>query len=669
MAIVGDASIAVDADTGPFDKNLKADVTKSATSVGGIIKGILGAQVLAFGARAGVDFLSGAVEAARESNAVAVQTAAVIKSTGGAANVTAKDIDKLSDSIARKTGIDDEQIAKASNLLLTFTGVRNEVGKGNDIFNQATKIATDMGKALGTDASGSAIQLGKALNDPVKGITALTRVGVTFTDQQKKQIEGFVASGKAAEAQKVILAELSKEFGGSAEAQATAAGRLGVTIGNIKEDIGNKLIPVIDKAATVLADVLPGALDAVGKGFAAVSKAAEPVIEAARQIFAVLFEGDFKGGPFAEDSEFIDGLFKFRDGMLEVINFIQNNFKPILASIAAVLFPAGTAFVLLYTKSERFREVVQGVVARVQELIAGLVEFVTANLPKFEEAFTRVANAVTAVFNTILPIILPIIEGVVGAIGTAVETIVKIVKQLVLFVTNIINGDFAAVFGNLKTIVTTAIGGILRNRRRRVPKILRGVGWRGRCARRGGRQHHQGPRPRNPRQGRRRDQRHQDLRPGPCARLREEVLRDLVAVENVRRLRWPTDGRPSERHPRLRRFTARRAGRGERRAGNGTDSGIRGGASAGRQHRHLGQQHHHHRSPRPVRRRERVRSRRQPRGDRVRGHVQSRGGAEPVKPEVGYLCAGGVRTDQRRPRPHLPVPRPRRRKPGRRRRR
>ena len=31
--------------------------------------------------------------------------------------------------------------------------------------------------------------LGKALNDPVKGITALGRAGVTFTDEQKKQIK------------------------------------------------------------------------------------------------------------------------------------------------------------------------------------------------------------------------------------------------------------------------------------------------------------------------------------------------------------------------------------------------------------------------------------------------------------------------------------------------
>jgi hypothetical protein len=81
--------------------------------------------------------------------------------------------------------------------------VRNETGKGNDIFTQATKVVTDMSVALGQDGTKSAIQLGKALNDPIKGVTALARVGVTFTQGQKDQIktlEEHRASPRRAEA-------------------------------------------------------------------------------------------------------------------------------------------------------------------------------------------------------------------------------------------------------------------------------------------------------------------------------------------------------------------------------------------------------------------------------------------------------------------------------------
>ena len=123
-------------------------------------------------------------------------------------------------AISNKAGYDDEAIQSGANLLLTFTNIRNEAGKGNDIFNQSTRILTDMSTAMGTEPKQAAIQLGKALNDPIKGISALSRVGVTFTDGQKKTIKSLVDGGKTMQAQKIILKELNSEFGGSAAAQA-----------------------------------------------------------------------------------------------------------------------------------------------------------------------------------------------------------------------------------------------------------------------------------------------------------------------------------------------------------------------------------------------------------------------------------------------------------------
>jgi predicted nucleic acid-binding Zn-ribbon protein len=103
-------------------------------------------------------------------------------------------------------------------MILTFTKVRNQTGKNNKIFDQATVAAIDMSVALGTDATQAAKQIGKALQDPVRGLTALRRSGVTFTEQQAKQIKTLVKSGDQLKAQKLILAELNKEFGGSAAA-------------------------------------------------------------------------------------------------------------------------------------------------------------------------------------------------------------------------------------------------------------------------------------------------------------------------------------------------------------------------------------------------------------------------------------------------------------------
>lgn len=152
------------------------------------------------------------------------QTAAVLKSTGGVANVTAKQVDGLSTSLMKKSGIDDQVIQSGENMLLTFRNIRNEQGKGNMIFDRATRALLDMSVAMkgagfeGGNIKTTAIRLGKALNDPIRGITALRRVGVQFTDSQTKMIKHLVETGHLMTAQKMILGELTAEFGGSARA-------------------------------------------------------------------------------------------------------------------------------------------------------------------------------------------------------------------------------------------------------------------------------------------------------------------------------------------------------------------------------------------------------------------------------------------------------------------
>lgn len=251
-------------------KDLRFDVLAQArekgfTQVDKQVKGLhshmkglitLGAGLLAGGGL--LTFFKDSVSEGIEAQKVGAQTTAVIKSTGGAAHLTAKQFGDLATQISLKTGIDDEQIQSSENMLATFTNVRNEVGKGNDIFSQATQVITDMSVALGQDSKNSAIQLGKALNDPIRGITALQRVGVTFTKQQKDQIKTLVEHGKTLAAQKIILGELTREFGGSAAAQATAGEKMQVAWKNLEEQIGTALIPVLSKLANWLTvTVLP----------------------------------------------------------------------------------------------------------------------------------------------------------------------------------------------------------------------------------------------------------------------------------------------------------------------------------------------------------------------------------------------------------------------------
>ena len=213
----------------------------------GLAIGAAGAAAAAVGLAAGLGL---SVKEAMEAQQVQAQLEAVLKSTGGIAGVTAEQANKLATNLGNLTRFGDETVLSGENMLLTFTNI------GKDVFPEATQTMLDMSQAMGQDVTASAMQLGKALNDPVQGVTALRRVGVQLTDAQEEQIKAMVESGDVMGAQKVILAELRKEFGGSAEAAGnTFAGqldRLRNSFSNTAESVGNALLPSIQ----ILADKL-----------------------------------------------------------------------------------------------------------------------------------------------------------------------------------------------------------------------------------------------------------------------------------------------------------------------------------------------------------------------------------------------------------------------------
>lgn len=140
------------------------------------------------------------------------QVEARIKSTGGAAGLTAPQLAGMASSLQSVTTYADDAVSEMQALLLTFTKV------SGDVFPAAQMAILNVATGMGTDLKSAAIQVGKALNDPVQGLTALSRGGVQFSDAQEATIKRMVAMGDVAAAQKVILAELETQFGGAAVA-------------------------------------------------------------------------------------------------------------------------------------------------------------------------------------------------------------------------------------------------------------------------------------------------------------------------------------------------------------------------------------------------------------------------------------------------------------------
>jgi hypothetical protein len=201
------------------------------------------------------------VQSLARIESINAQTAQTISSMGNAANISAKEVEALAGQLEALTATEAESIQEGANLLLTFRNITNQAGKGNDIFSQTTAIMVDMGRALGEDASGSAIRLGKALNDPITGLTALRKVGVGFTAEQEAQIKTLQNSGDIMGAQKVILAELQAQFGGSGAAYAkTFSGQLelmGHELGNIGEEATLAVMPALQGMIEQLRLLIP----------------------------------------------------------------------------------------------------------------------------------------------------------------------------------------------------------------------------------------------------------------------------------------------------------------------------------------------------------------------------------------------------------------------------
>src|SRR5260221_9646237 len=204
------------------------------------------------------DQLGSVFEESMNAQAGMAQTNKVLQTTHDASGQTAQGIADLAGNLSHLTQFSDDTVQAAENMIATFTNI-----KGN-VFPQATKTVLDMSQALGQDTKSSAIQLGKALNDPLTGITALQRVGVTFTKGQKDSIKAMMDTGNMAGAQGVILKELQNEIGGSAEAAGkTFPGQLkilGQTFDDLKQNIGDAVMPVLSRLISWVTDTAVPAL-------------------------------------------------------------------------------------------------------------------------------------------------------------------------------------------------------------------------------------------------------------------------------------------------------------------------------------------------------------------------------------------------------------------------
>jgi phage-related protein len=430
MPTISTLTVDVDANTSKMKSGLK--------SAGVALAGLGAAAVVCF-------------NQFEDSQKVSAQTGAVLKSTGNAAHITAGQVGDLATSLSEKSGIDDEVIQSGENMLLTFKNIKNEAGKGNDVFNQASTAALDMAAGMAAASGGAVdmksatIQLGKALNDPVKGISALSRVGVTFTAGQQKQIAAMVKTGDTMGAQKVILHELNSEFQGSAEAQATAAGKAGVAFGNLEEAIGG----LVSKAITPLIALIQPVIDFLTRfpGLAAAAAVGLTLLYVGTKLYAVWQE---------------------RAILLNKIMWLTNPYVLLAAAVIALV-------VIIVKNWATIKRVVLAVWDAIKK--AGVAVFHAIMVPvRLYIAFLKLEfNVAKAIVLGAWKAILAVINGVWSAIKAAASAyfsfiklewrgIVAIVRTVWGAIKGIWSGAkafFSAVFGGIVSVGKSAFNGLI----------------------------------------------------------------------------------------------------------------------------------------------------------------------------------------------------------------
>jgi len=212
------------------------------------------------------------VDESRAAQDAQAQLEAAVQSTGGVAGRTVVQLQAMATSLQNVTRYSDEAVQGAQAILLTFTRIRG------DQFDKATLAVANLAARMGGDLKGAALQLGKALNDPEKGLSALSRTGIQFSKEQARVITALAETGRMAEAQRIILAELETQVGGSAAAARN-------TLGGALDFVANKFGELFEVSRAGSGGIV-GFLNSVGIALGVIKDNAAVFVTLAKSIGA-----------------------------------------------------------------------------------------------------------------------------------------------------------------------------------------------------------------------------------------------------------------------------------------------------------------------------------------------------------------------------------------------
>lgn len=476
--------------------------------------GIVGGAVVA-GAALGA-MAASAITGARESAQIHRVLESQINNMGAAARTAFSDATGFAEDYGKAIGKDDDDILKVINKLSTFPAAFGKGTLGAEGMRRATQAAFDLEAAGIGSAESNIIGLGKALDNPIKGLTALSKSGVSFTEEQKKQITNFTKQGKLAEAQKVLLQGIETNAKGAAKEQADGLTRAKVSLDGIAEGLASKALPLLDKFGNFFVDTLAPKIesfftlmsDSIG-AFVTAFQTKDPmgaftdgllgvqqVGFRARQAFDVLKTS--VGALITVVSAIIGFLVQYQAVTVPVIAGIlaivaaYKAYMAVLAIIRAAtlaytavqaalnvvmaLNPIGlvilaivglvAALVVAYKRSETFRRIVDGAFRAVTKAATAAWNWVKRNWPLLLAIITGpIGLAVRFVvrnFDSIVKKVKGVPKAIKGAFSNAKDLLVSVGKNIVYGLWNGITGLTGWLIGKVQSFIANTVPGPIR---------------------------------------------------------------------------------------------------------------------------------------------------------------------------------------------------------------
>lgn len=353
----------------------------------------------------------------------------------------------VADKLGKATLFNEEDFRQGFGLLTSFGNI------GTENYEKVATAAANVAQVSGTDVSSAFMQLAKALNDPVAGLSALSRSGIQFTDQQKEMIKGMVESGDVIGAQTMILKELEAQYGGTAVAAAGGAAGVKDTFGEAMYDLNVAIGSVVNTALPPLLNLLTNVVNA----FTALPGPVQTVIVAIAGIGAAALLLAPLVTAFGTIGPLIAGIGPLLAGLLPAIGGVISaigGFLPVLAAVfsgpvgwIALLVASGVA---IYT----FRDQISGALQAVGQFfvdafatIGGILQqgakaymdfYVTPVLGFAKNAydgivkvFSQLGQALSSPFQAAANMIRGVVNSILNGMQNAVNSVIRAINTVV----------------------------------------------------------------------------------------------------------------------------------------------------------------------------------------------------------------------------------------------